>query len=128
VLRVVQPVIYTQGLGASKSPNNMVQLYNTIFAAAVDAASDSPGPASYAVPASIPSGPCYSMGARFADKDAAAAAGCDGPAVGDYDVADAAGMAVSGPAWTMGGRIAAAGEGRDAAELPGGQQCTCVPD
>jgi hypothetical protein len=60
------------------------------------------------------------MGARPADKDTAAAADCDGPAVGDYDVVDTSGMAVSGPAWTMGSKIAAAGEVRDAADLPGG--------
>jgi hypothetical protein len=40
--------------------------------------------------------------------------------VGDYDVVDTAGMAVGGPAWMMGGRIAAVGEARDAADLPGG--------
>jgi hypothetical protein len=61
------------------------------------------------------------MGARPADKDdaaAAAAGGCEGPAVGDYEVVDAGGMAISGPAWTMGGRVAAAGEER-AADVPG---------
>jgi hypothetical protein len=43
--------------------------------------------------------------------------------VGDYHVVDTAGMAVSGPAWTMGGRTAAAaaaGMGRNASDLPGG--------
>jgi hypothetical protein len=62
------------------------------------------------------------MGTRPADRDAAAAAaGCEGPAVGDYDVVDTGGMAISGPAWTIGGRPAAAvaGEARDE-DTPGG--------
>ncbi|WIA35656.1 hypothetical protein OEZ86_004068 [Tetradesmus obliquus] len=83
-----------------------------------DVSSDSPGPASYAVPPSIPSGPCFTMGTRPPDKDAAAA-GCEGPAVGDYDVVDPGGMAVSGPAWTMGGRLAAADAEARTADQPG---------
>jgi hypothetical protein len=40
--------------------------------------------------------------------------------VSAYGVVDTTDMAVSGPVWTMGGKIAAAGVGRDAADLPGG--------
>lgn len=71
-----------------------------------------PGPLDYSPdPAAVlPSAPCYTIAGRTAAADAAVAASCSNPGPGDYEAAALQGSKWQGPAWTMVGRAADAGD------------------
>eukprot|EP00775_Hariotina_reticulata_P008886 gene8886-9064_t len=81
-------------------------------------ASDAPGVGTYNLQPTLPEGPCFTMGARVADSTTATSRGTDVGGPGEYEVMDSGGMAVDGPAWTMGVKRTGTGEGQ-AASSPG---------
>lgn len=86
-----------------------------------DMASVSPGPGIYEIKPMLPEAPAFTMGRKPRDKTATDGGG---PAVGEYEVVDSAGMAVGGPAWTLGARRIPTEQNTSAA-MPGQCHVAC---